>query len=761
MPFSMENINRREERSQANHMPLEETGFQMVISKERAEAIGALRKYIYRAESQGHLKQKDIERLRVCQEFHDTLLVDNHLPMKVIYRNLKIHHGENLENIRGFFLGSFRRTLRKIDKSETPLSERVEEVWVESSRAHDRAIIQTHQMRAINGAMPEASLFQKVPIRAEELQFYKNGYADKGELEHTHGAFADITKNIKAQITRAREGQPAHILLAGWSIGLSETLPLQNENGELEIKTLQEWLTEAANAGVKVFLLSWYNRGVDADGTQNTKDLKKLQKEVTKGQEAWKKNFFVKFSSRGDFWSLTDHQKMQIFPEQNTAFVGGLDLMQGRADDSNHPHKNDQPELGRYNWSDAHARLHGEGVVNMQELFRMRWLNAQKPLFIASRRAKEQAAMSDRVIHESWLGAFSASQRAKEGLAPAAPKATIQLLTSLSSDAVDEKKCSHFNTQYIARAFFSFFKKVFISKEIMDHYIDAIKSAERYIYMENQYFSGADSASSRKDNQVINALIEKIAEKHAEYEAEMAKPLPLRDPVKSQPFLFECTLPYRPAGEPEDSLGVKLVLHRQWQCLNYFIDAVNAKTGGNALRYLRFQNPMQHHGDKLKMIYVHSKLLVVDGKRAIVGSANNNLRSMEGQRDTEVAIEVISNGDQGVEGKILEIQRAALRELHGDYIDSLTDDDLKNYNQARIQNRINGRLDRTLLHPDRTRLNKDAGFALPWGCVSRQRLFNHGDRQAPHHVPEALSRLITFTLKILNFLKLPAGRIAD
>ncbi len=38
------------------------------------------------------------------------------------------------------------------------------------------------------------------------------------------------------------------------------------------------------------------------------------------------------------------------------------------------------------------------------------------------------------------------------------------------------------------------------------------------------------------------------------------------------------------------------------------------------------------------MVYVHSKLMVVDDAYAIVGSANLNQRSLDGDRDSELVI---------------------------------------------------------------------------------------------------------------------------
>lgn len=38
------------------------------------------------------------------------------------------------------------------------------------------------------------------------------------------------------------------------------------------------------------------------------------------------------------------------------------------------------------------------------------------------------------------------------------------------------------------------------------------------------------------------------------------------------------------------------------------------------------------------MIYIHSKIMIVDDKKMIIGSANINDRSMLGKRDSELAL---------------------------------------------------------------------------------------------------------------------------
>ena len=52
-----------------------------------------------------------------------------------------------------------------------------------------------------------------------------------------------------------------------------------------------------------------------------------------------------------------------------------------------------------------------------------------------------------------------------------------------------------------------------------------------------------------------------------------------------------------------------------------------------------------------EIIYVHSKLMIVDDKRCIIGSANINDRSLLGTRDSELACIIAEN-----QGNILDLR---------------------------------------------------------------------------------------------------------
>jgi phosphatidylserine/phosphatidylglycerophosphate/cardiolipin synthase-like enzyme len=54
--------------------------------------------------------------------------------------------------------------------------------------------------------------------------------------------------------------------------------------------------------------------------------------------------------------------------------------------------------------------------------------------------------------------------------------------------------------------------------------------------------------------------------------------------------------------------------------------------------YFAFNVQEQARKNRRFMVYVHSKGMIVDDEYVIIGSANINQRSMEGIRDTEIAM---------------------------------------------------------------------------------------------------------------------------
>jgi hypothetical protein len=113
-------------------------------------------------------------------------------------------------------------------------------------------------------------------------------------------------------------------------------------------------------------------------------------------------------------------------------------------------------------------------------------------------------------------------------------------------------------------------------------------------------------------------------------------------------------LPVHPDGPIRTVRAIQLVLH--WQCRTIsrggysLLERLARRFPGVDLsRYIVFcalRNYDKISGQAVtEQIYVHSKLMIVDDRLVIIGSANLNNRSMFGDRDSEMAM-IITGGDR-------------------------------------------------------------------------------------------------------------------
>lgn len=205
---------------------------------------------------------------------------------------------------------------------------------------------------------------------------------------------------------------------------------------------------------------------------------------------------------------------------------------------------------------------------------------------------------------------------------------------------------------------------------IRDAMINCIRSAQAFIYIENQFFMsdcGVDEYGTRAPsrNQIIRELANVVG----------------KAIFAGRPFHIWLTLPEHPEGLLEEDgtsaqawwalQGVKRgrdsLIHR----INQFLVEKNAQAWSldvvpilpeqvlNLLqskglenewrRYLTILNPRNYGRTEnyllTEMIYVHSKVLIVDDAVAVIGSANINDRSLEGNGDTELAAVVVDTAE--------------------------------------------------------------------------------------------------------------------
>lgn len=167
---------------------------------------------------------------------------------------------------------------------------------------------------------------------------------------------------------------------------------------------------------------------------------------------------------------------------------------------------------------------------------------------------------------------------------------------------------------------------------ILNAYVDAIRNSHRLVYIENQFFIG-NNAGDGVQNPIPQALVDRI----------------LRAYESKQAFKVIIIIPLHPNGDFCDASKAKVVMHYEYTTINRGVNSMMEQLKRKAPNisipdYLSFYC-LRNWGvinNKVvtEQIYVHCKLMIVDDRVVIVGSANINDRSMLGLRDSEVAIHI-------------------------------------------------------------------------------------------------------------------------
>jgi phosphatidylserine/phosphatidylglycerophosphate/cardiolipin synthase-like enzyme len=236
------------------------------------------------------------------------------------------------------------------------------------------------------------------------------------------------------------------------------------------------------------------------------------------------------------------HHEKTIVIDDRVAFVGGIDLttMSGdRFDSGAHPAR------GAIGWHDAAARIRGPAVADVAEHFRMRWHEVKR---------------------ES-LAAVMAPQPAGD--------VELQIVRTVPEHIYDAVPRGDFR--------------------ILESYAAAMRGAERFIYLENQFLWSPEIARLLRDK--------------------------LRHPPTAD-FRMLFVLPANAKSGNDDTRGV----------LAELIEADNDE--GRVLACSLYARS----GPRADAIYVHAKIAVVDDRWLTLGSANLNEHSLF--NDTEMNVVV-------------------------------------------------------------------------------------------------------------------------
>jgi phosphatidylserine/phosphatidylglycerophosphate/cardiolipin synthase-like enzyme len=377
-------------------------------------------------------------------------------------------------------------------------------------------------------------------------------------------------------------------------------------------------------------------------------------------------------ASSHDQTGMSHHQKYVLVDCEGAggrrdlkAFFGGLDLTQGRFDWGAHPilpgdpqcakfrtsltldgeSYNDwynaefggQSDLPRQPWHDIQGSIKGAAAWDFVREFVGRW-NVDP----AYPDAQGNDSNDDiKTVLDKFKELFDRTKFVQQWEAHRGPWAA-QVYRSMFRSHWDQSEETNTPAARGTRREFQWRVGGGFERSIQEAYRLAIDQAEKYIYIETQYLIGSGAQWGRAS--IANDLEKRIVDRTISR---------IRDGL---PFHSYIVMPMFPEGVPTSMAAVSQRSF-EWQTMQYMAQAIHrvAQPLGKDWRdYVSFcflakwntvapgeRRTTGSRADRVRankryMIYVHSKLMIVDDRYIIFGSANLNERSLAGDRDLEI-----------------------------------------------------------------------------------------------------------------------------
>ncbi|XP_057509109.1 phospholipase D beta 1-like isoform X2 [Actinidia eriantha] len=333
------------------------------------------------------------------------------------------------------------------------------------------------------------------------------------------------------------------IYITGWSVW--HKVRLLRDAAYASDCTLGDLLKSKSQEGVRVLLLMWDDPtsrsilGYKTDGIMQTQDeetrrfFKHSSVQVLLcPRVAGKQHSWIKQREVGTIY--THHQKTVIVDadagdnrRRIIAFLGGLDLCDGRYDTPQHPifrtletvHKDDYHNptyrgniagCPREPWHDLHCKIDGPAAYDVLTNFEERWLKASEPHGIKKLKMSYDDSLLQLERMPDVVGLSDAPCLSEND-----PKGWhVQIFRSIDSNSVG--KFPNDPKEAISKNLMCG-KNVLVDMSIHTAYVKVIRAAQHFIYIENQYFIGSSyNWSSYKDVGANNLIPMEIALKIAE-----------------------------------------------------------------------------------------------------------------------------------------------------------------------------------------------------------------------------------------------------
>ncbi|EGG14833.1 phospholipase D1 [Cavenderia fasciculata] len=412
----------------------------------------------------------------------------------------------------------------------------------------------------------------------------------------------DYFKRIYHAIKNAKN----EIFIAGWCISPTLTLVRGEDRDDEDVRghlyRLDHLLYKKAAEGVKIYILIWDETIIAGDlGSRFVKSL--FEKLHSRNIKVVRHPHLLPLS-----WS--HHQKIVVI-DQSLAYLGGMDLCFGRYDTTNYylndnrelifpgadyinscvlkPKSNektcviDRKNVPRMPWHDVSISIDGLAARDVATNFIQRWNHAKN----ANRDYKKYPYLiptSDPLPPPIQVG-----------------ESKVQIVRSVSDWSAGQS----------------------LENSIYKAYINLINMSQYYIYIQNQFFISS-TGNPQPNNQIAFAIMKRIEK--AIILKEIFKVIILI-PIHSEGDLFT----------QETQLIVKWTL----KSVQGIINELNSKYPHVDVNQYMSVNSLRNWGTNgevvfTEQIYIHSKLMIVDDRVTIIGSANINDRSLNGSRDSEI-----------------------------------------------------------------------------------------------------------------------------
>ncbi|KAJ6660957.1 hypothetical protein lerEdw1_016977 [Lerista edwardsae] len=178
-------------------------------------------------------------------------------------------------------------------------------------------------------------------------------------------------------------------------------------------------------------------------------------------------------------------------------------------------------------------------------------------------------------------------------------------------------------------------------------YVNVIENSKHYIYIEASNGIRPEHGNKKKNQFFISCAHDKVVTNRI---GDAIANRILKAHRENKRYRVYIIIPLLPGFEGDISTGggnaLQAIMHFNYRTMcrgdNSILGQLKAEIGDQWINYISFcglRTYAELEGKLVtELIYVHSKLMIVDDNTVIIGSANINDRSMLGKRDSEMAI---------------------------------------------------------------------------------------------------------------------------